>query len=231
MPKSKRARVVNLTQVSAKGAELKGTLVESVRTCCDEFANVFVFKVHNMRNEKMKTLREQWKPSKFFLGKNKVMGVALGKGKDDEYKKNMHQISQNLRGDVGILFTDKPVTEVTSFFNDFSKSEYARGGFIATEEITIPKGDLEQFQHSMEPGLRKLGLPTQLNKGMIHLLDDFTVCKVGQKLTPERADILKRFGHQLAEFRLEIVGYWSDDEWTQLSEVEEGEQSDALEED
>lgn len=216
MPKSKRARVVNLTQVKPKGAELKGTLIESVRACCDEFASVYVFKVHNMRNEKMKVLREDWKPSKFFLGKNKVMGVALGKEPEDEYKENMHKITSRLRGDVGLLFSDKPANEVVSYFNDFSQVEYARGGFKATEEVTIPQGDLDQFPHSMEPGLRKLGLPTELRTGVIHMRDDYTVCKVGQTLTPERADILKRFGHKLAKFHLEVLGYWNDSVWTSL---------------
>lgn len=87
---------------------------------------------------------------------------------------------------------------------------------------------MEQFPHSMEPGFRKLGLPTELKNGVIHLREDFVVCKEGQTLTPERADILKHFGHKLAEFRLEIMGHWHDSTWTQLCELEgdDGQQGD-----
>ena len=52
------------------------------------------------------------------------------------------------------------------------------------------------------------------------MLDDYVVCKVGQTLTPERADILKRFGHKLAQFRLEIQGFWQDSVWTQIAASE-----------
>lgn len=78
---------------------------------------------------------------RFFFGKNKVMMVALGKGETDEYKDNLHkvgkifvvarkyhvnllqgieivialdnaQVSKYLRGEVGVLFTNKTKDEV-----------------------------------------------------------------------------------------------------------------------
>jgi mRNA turnover protein 4 len=56
--------------------------------------------------------------------------------------------------------------------------------------VTIHAGPLEQFQHTMEPQLRKLGLHTSLKKGVIHLDTDFDVCKKGDKLNPEQARLL-----------------------------------------
>ena len=49
------------------------------------------------------------------------MGVALGKETEDEYKKDLHKVTARLRGDVGILFTDKTADEVVQFFNDYSQ--------------------------------------------------------------------------------------------------------------
>ena len=54
----------------------------------------------------------------------------------------------------------------------------------------MDKGPLKQFSHSMEPHLRKLGLPTSLQKGVIMLLNDYTVCKEGDNLTSEQASLL-----------------------------------------
>jgi len=42
----------------------------------------------------------------------------------------------------------------------------------------------------MEPQLRKLGLPTALKKGVVTCLFDYTVCKKGDTLTPEQAQLL-----------------------------------------
>ena len=44
----------------------------------------------------------------------------------------------------------------------------------------------------MEPQLRKLGLPTTLNRGVITLSQEYTVCTKGSYLTPEQAQILVR---------------------------------------
>lgn len=49
---------------------------------------------------------------RFFFGKNKVMAVALGKSADGEYKDNIHLVSAELKGQTGLLFTNKTKKEV-----------------------------------------------------------------------------------------------------------------------
>lgn len=68
--------------------------------------------------------------------------------------------------------------------------EYARSGFITPETLELPEGPLSQFDHSMEPQLRKLGMPTSLQKGVVTLIKPFKVCQKGDVLTPEQAQIL-----------------------------------------
>lgn len=82
---------------------------------------------------------------------------------------------------------------VSSFFAKYSLPDYARTGNIATEEVTISAGPLTQFQHTMEPELRKLGLHTSLRKGVVTLDTDYTICKKGDKLKPEQARLLVNF--------------------------------------
>jgi hypothetical protein len=50
--------------------------------------------------------------SRFFFGKNKVMAIALGRGIEDEYRDNLHRLSRNLRGEKGLLFTNRSKEEV-----------------------------------------------------------------------------------------------------------------------
>ena len=76
------------------------------------------------------------------------------------------------------------------FFNEFSCPDYARSGNLATEDASITAGPLEQFQHTMEPQLRKLGLHTSLKKGIVTLDTDFNICKKGDKLTTDQARLL-----------------------------------------
>jgi len=210
MPKSKRNRVVSLAQTTKKGYETKKDLISQVQASCDEYASIYVFSVENMRNSKIKDVRQRWKTSRFFFGKNKVMSVGLGRSKEDEYKENLHQISERLVGNVGLMFTNADKEEVRSWFKTFSVPDYARSGNKATETIVLPEGALDQetYPHSMEPNLRQLGLPTQLKKGIIHLTEEFTVCKEGDTLTPEQCRILKLFYHTLVSFQIVLKCSW-----------------------
>ena len=47
-----------------------------------------------MRNAKLKDLRTEWRESRFFFGKNRVMQLALGRTESDEYKTNLHYVSE-----------------------------------------------------------------------------------------------------------------------------------------
>ncbi|NWJ07469.1 MRT4 protein, partial [Crypturellus undulatus] len=119
------------------------------------------------------------------------------------------QVSQHLRGEVGLLFTDRTKDEVHEWFSQFREVDFARAGNKATYTVSLDTGPLEQFPHSMEPQLRQLGLPTALKKGVVTLLSDYEVCKEGDVLTPEQARVLKLFGYEMAEFKVTIKFLWN----------------------
>ncbi|KAM9444085.1 mRNA turnover protein 4 homolog [Clarias gariepinus] len=230
MPKSKRDKKVSLTKTVKKGLESKQNLIEELRKCIDTYRYVFIFSVENMRNSKLKDVRTAWKHSRFFFGKNKVMMIALGKGPTDEYKDNLHKVSKFLRGEVGVLFTNKTKEDVLEYFAGFRETDYARAGNVAHMAVTLDEGPLEQFSHSMEPQLRQLGLPTALKKGVVTLLKDYEVCKEGDTLTPEQARILKLFGFEMAEFKVTVKCMWNS-ETGDFELLEEGEEAAQGEED
>ncbi|KAI8764402.1 mRNA turnover protein 4 [Biomphalaria glabrata] len=209
MPKSKRDKKVSLTQTRKKGLELKQTLIEKIRESADQYARIYTFSVHNMRNVQLKDIRQEWSHSRFFFGKNKVMQLALGRTADEEYRENLHKLTQSLQGQTGLLFTNSTEKEVLDYFDELYIPDYARSGATATQTVVLEQGPLPDFDFSMEPQLRQLGLPTQNKNGKIHLLWDHTVCEKDQVLNPEQCRILKLFGHKMSEFHITIEGMWN----------------------
>lgn len=60
--------------------------VDKIRKSVDEYPRLFVFAVDNMRNTHFQQVRDSWKThSTFFLGKNRVMALALGRTENEEY--------------------------------------------------------------------------------------------------------------------------------------------------
>lgn len=216
MPKSKRSKVVTLNKTTKRTTkEKKGELVQEVIDAVSEYTDLYVFDYSTCRTKHFKEARLNFRDdSKFFMTKNKILHVALEKLKDDH--KYIDLIGYDLVGQRGLLFTKKPKKEVLKFFKDFKVKECPRSGFEVKEKISIEKGPLEWFPHSMEQRLAKLGLPVELKNGIIHVKDDYTVCDAGQKLTPEQAKILKHFNYEIAEFSMKLVSHWAKDKYTAI---------------
>ena len=210
MPRSKRDKKISLTKTDRKGLAWKQNIIEDVRRCVQKYPNIFVFQVENMRNNLLKDLRKEWRAnSRFFFGKNRIMQIGLGRTKAEEVEVDLHKISKRLTGQVGLLFTETSKKEVLEWAKDYWAVEYARSGFVATETVVLKEGPLEEFAHSMEPHLRSLGMPTKLQKGVVTLCSDYTVCEKGKMLTPEQARILKLVAKPMAKFRLTMKCSWT----------------------
>ncbi|MCO5549922.1 hypothetical protein L7F22_003398 [Adiantum nelumboides] len=66
----------------------------------------------------------------------------------------------------------------------------------------------ETLPAPLEPQLRKLGMPTELKRGVPTLLQPYQVSTAGQKLSPENAQILKHLMIKDAKFRLVPLAVW-----------------------
>ncbi|KAI3445663.1 hypothetical protein Pfo_002328 [Paulownia fortunei] len=214
MPKSKRNRPVTLSKTKKKGREHKENVVNSIRDAVEKYGSVYVFTFENMRNLKFKEFRERLKSSsRFFLGSNKVMQVALGRSVADEIRSGLHKISKLLRGDSGLCFTSLPKEDIQKLFDEYEDYDFARTGSTATEMVELKEGPLDQFTHEMEPFLRKQGMPVRLNKGVVELVSDFVVCEEGKPLSPESARILRLLGIKMATFKLHLICRWSSEDF------------------
>ena len=215
MPKSVRQREVVLTRTGkqSKSREAKSKTVADIQGYVDKYQNVYVFSFENQRSQVLQELRTKFKDTtRFLIGKNKLMQIALGRDEATEYAQNLHLISERITGQVGLMFTNEPAAKVEAFFKTYAVSGYARSGFKATRKVVLDAGPYEDlFDASQQPNLQKLGLPVQLKRGVVYVTSDFVVCEKGDILTPERAKIVEFMGIQLAEFRVILTARWSKD--------------------
>eukprot|EP00891_Asterochloris_glomerata_P008702 jgi/Astpho2/8702/e_gw1.00128.58.1_t len=233
MPKSKRNRIVALTKVKKKSKEWRERLITTARNLLDEYPAVYVFKHDNLRNDRFKELREELKDtSRFCMGSTRVLQVAMGRTDADEYKANLSQLTERVRGNVGLFFTKlprheargiaSPLLQVELIFDNFEALDFARTGSRATETFTVPEGPVqgplgEPLAHTLEPSLRKSGMPSRLNRGVVECVSEYTVCREGERLTPGQAALLRTFDVKMAAFKLRLLACWQAEGgcWTQ----------------
>jgi mRNA turnover protein 4 len=170
-----------------------------------------------------------------FFGRVSVMALSLGNSPEKEYKPGLHKITTQLHGQVGLFFTSWDPKETLDYFHSIKKPDFARAGSIATEEISLQSGPLTPiasaediaegikptpFPASMEPHFRKLGLSTRLEKGVITMGGPQVVCRKGDTLTGEQAQILKLLGVKMSVFRVALRYIW-DKETSEVKEHDE----------
>jgi mRNA turnover protein 4 len=211
MPKSKRNKVISLTKVKKKPREEKDKLIDKIRTNCEKLQRVFLVSLENERTSFIQEIRKRLRPSELVCAKNKVMQLALGTTPAQECQDGVHKIAERISGPCALLFTNKTPVEVQTVFQEYRPSDYARSGATATETVTLKKGvdALARLPHSIEAHLRQLGLPTQLKEGVIHLLGDHTVCKKGQEISSDAAQLLKLLEIKQAQFLMTVEAHWT----------------------
>ncbi|KYK60145.1 60S acidic ribosomal protein P0 [Drechmeria coniospora] len=227
MPKSKRAKVFNLTQVDKKTREQKDKLFQNIRDAVADYQHCFVFSVDNMRNSYLKDVRHELSDCRLFFGKTKLMAKALGQSPSEAVAPGIEDLTQYLSGTVGLILSNRPAQEIIDYFGNLAKVDFARAGVTASRKFAIPSGVVYAtagevpveydvpLEHSIEPELRRLGVPTRMVKGKVVLGDEsgegepYIVCKEGDVLDSRQTRLLKLFGVCLSEFRVKILAHWS----------------------
>lgn len=227
MPSSKRARIIPTSKTHKNRTQLVRRLHATIQTCAEEYAYIFVFDVQNMRNNLIKQVRTDFSDSRIVMGKTKVMMVALGRDAENECVPGVSALQEYLKGEVGLLFTNRDPREVEDVFDGFVRSDYARSGTEAAQEVRIPPGEIrtqygveggddDPLPMQIEPQLRKLGVPTRIKGGKVVLeeaadgamIEDgeegYLVCKEGDMLDSRQTSILKTLGVQMAEFKIAL---------------------------
>ena len=94
MPESKRNKLVSLTKTKPKTREHKEFIVDRARSFIDKFKYIYVLSFDNMSTNNFKGLKEDLPDSKFMMGKNGVLRIALGVDEETSYKKHLYRLSE-----------------------------------------------------------------------------------------------------------------------------------------
>jgi len=130
---------------------------------------------------------------------------------DFEYRKalwnktitGLDRLSALCKDKVGLIFSDKPTTEVKALVEGNRRAAAARVGMVSPIDFTIPPGPT-----GMDPSqisfFHALSIPTKINKGQIEITKDFKVATKGKKIGNSEADLLQKLNLKPFSYGLEI---------------------------
>jgi mRNA turnover protein 4 len=190
--------LVALTQTAKKTRDHKASIIKQVREAIDSHNDLYLFSYENMRSSKFKIIRSHFQDSRIFLGKNKLLQIALGKTEEDEYGDNLRQ--------------SRPRDEVKSYFHCLVEEDFCRAGALAPCRVVITQAMVETHPVSMVEQFRKLGLPVEVKNGRVAFVGErkeHVLAKEGETLSAEVCKALVHFGVKLSEFRVQLICRWS----------------------
>lgn len=226
MPKSKRSRLVTLSQTDKKGKESKTKLFDDIRSALDTYNYLWILEFNHIRTPVLQDIRSDWgSESKLICGKRKVIQKALGETPEEEYQENLHHVTKILSKSggltPGLLFTNETPQTVRDYFEAYNRKDYSRVKTKAPIKFVIPQGVVYSrggqipeeedvvMSHSMEETLRnKYKIPTKIKSGKIWLEEPYLVCEEGDVLDVRQALILKQFGVALSEFKVPLIAVY-----------------------
>jgi mRNA turnover protein 4 len=214
---------VHLTQTDKRATrDHKSNYIQQVRDAVDNYNTIYLFNYENMRSNKFKDVRLHFREdSRIFLGKNKLLQIALGRTPEEEYSDNLRHLAKGIEGgSVGVLMTSKTDTEVEAYFSSLSEPDYARAGARAEAEVSVTEEQMSGLPVSMMEQLRKLGMPVEIRRGKVVFRDgqaSYRICKKGDVLSAEQCKLLKHFDIKLVNFQVKLLCRWSDSEFVELN--------------
>jgi mRNA turnover protein 4 len=90
--------LVSLTKTDKKGLSNKQSIIEEIQQSVEKYDSIYIFYIQNMRNNKLKEIRTEWKSSRFFFGKNRVMRLGLRNVGVEETEDEEESDLQKVRG-------------------------------------------------------------------------------------------------------------------------------------
>lgn len=203
----------------------KSAFIQQVRDAVDNHDSIYLFSYENMRSNKFKNVRlhfrdvddETKEATRIFLGKNKLLQLALGRTPEEEHAENLRSVSKRITGgSIGLLATSRPQKEVEDYFHSLIEPDFARAGSIASRKEVITSDMLQHFPVSMMEQFRKLGIPVEIREGRVVLRDgrtEFTLCNEGETLSAEKCKVLVHFDLKLSDFKVDLVCRWCNGEF------------------
>ena len=136
----------------------------------------------------------------FKVVKNTLMRISM----EQAGKEGTHEFIERVSGPNVFLFTNGNPYRVAMELNANKVKVFAKAGDIAMNDILLSAGNTGLSPGPLIGKFGVLGVRTRIEAGNIWIATDATVCKKGQEISENLADLLQRMDVRASEMGLSI---------------------------
>jgi len=149
---------------------------------------VFLVAVDNVTSTQLHQIRHSLRGlAVILMGKNTLVRKAIREVLEEV--PDMEMLLPNVRGNVGLVFTNGDLRKIRDIIVANKVSAPAKIGAVAQNDIIVPAGNTG-IQPDKTSFFQALNIPTKVVKGAVEIMSDVTLIKTGQKVGPSEAELL-----------------------------------------
>lgn len=190
-------------KVEAHVAQYKKDIITEFVKLFQEYKVIGVINIENLPASQFQQIRIQLrKVALISVGKRRLMEIAIDQAKDS--KKGLEHLKKHLGGMPALLVTNQDPFKIASLLRKSKSNAPAKPGQIAPRDIVIPAGPTPFSPGPIISELSQLGIKTSIEGGKVNIKNDVALVKEGEKIKPEVASILTKFGIEPMEIGIEL---------------------------
>jgi large subunit ribosomal protein LP0 len=184
----------------------------------EEYSKMLVVQADNVASSQMQNIRKALRGKAVVnMGKNTLMKRALTDYKEDVDKKfnnptnaaKVWPLHGLLKGNVGVIFTNAPLTEIRDIIDANKVAAPARQGAISPVRVVVPAGNTGQ-EPTKTSFFQALNIPTKITRGTVEIIADHLLLEVDQKVGNSEAVLLQMLGIMPFSYGLKIESVYED---------------------
>ncbi len=189
-------------------SEHKKQLVQQLVLDIEQSPIIGVVNLQNLPAQQLQTMRSMLKSKgvKLSMTRKKLLYLALSQGK----KKNLDQLSAKIKGMPALLFTKENPFTLNALLVKNKSEAPAKAGQTAPKDIVIKAGPTSFAPGPIISEFASVGIKTKVSAGKLEIIQDVTVAKEGEVISPKVAETLKRLDVKPMEVGLNLVAVWED---------------------
>lgn len=173
--------------------------IGTIKKLTKESTVIGILNMHKMPARALQQIRNEL-DAKIRMSRKTLMIRAL-----KESGKDIEKLSEHMKGSPAFLFSEKNPFKLYATIKNARMPSSAKPGDIATKDITINKGPTPLVPGPAISQLQKVGLKTSVQEGKIHVVRDKLVCKKGEEITADLANVLGALKIEPMEIGLDLV--------------------------
>lgn len=180
----------------------KRLMFEHLQEIVRNYNVVALSKITKVRATQLMTIRKKFRNEiKILIIKNKVARRAFERVTDVQ---SLENISRALEGQCALMFTNISPFKLNLILNENKVFLSAKGGDIATKDITIPSGNTGITPGPVLSEFKEANVPTKIEQGSIWVSKDTVIAKPGIVISQKLASLMSKLNIKPIEAGISI---------------------------